>query len=63
MGGPFGQGQVTSGSTDVVLGAPVDLTLLLIAIGLAVLGGLLAGGAGGLRAARLRPADALRSIG
>jgi len=63
MGGPFGQGQVTSGSTDVVLGAPVDLTLLLVAIGLAVLGGLLAGGVGGLRAARLRPADALRSIG
>ena len=62
-GGPFGQGQLTSGSTDVVLGAPVDLTLLLIAVGLAVLGGLLAGGAGGLRAARLRPADALRSIG
>ncbi|HET8949182.1 MAG TPA: FtsX-like permease family protein, partial [Solirubrobacteraceae bacterium] len=63
MGGPFGQGQVTSGSTDVVLGAPVDLTLLLVAIGLAVLGGLLAGGVGGLRAARLRPVDALRSIG
>ena len=63
MGGPFGQGQVTSGSTDVVLGAPVDLTLLLVAIGLAVVGGLLAGGVGGLRAARLRPADALRSIG
>ena len=63
MAGGFGQGQVTSGSTDVVLGAPVDLTLLAIAIGLAVLGGLLAGGAGGLRAARLRPADALRSIG
>ena len=63
IGGPFGQGQVTSGSTDIALGAPVDLTLLLVAVALAVLGGLLAGGAGGLRAARLRPADALRSIG
>jgi ABC-type antimicrobial peptide transport system permease subunit len=63
IGGPFGQGQVTSGSTDIALGAPVDPALLLVAVGLAVLGGLLAGTAGGLRAARLRPADALRSIG
>jgi ABC-type lipoprotein release transport system permease subunit len=61
IGGPFGQGDVTAGSTDVVLGAPVDAGLLLLAIGLAILGGLLAGAAGGLRAARLRPADALRS--
>jgi len=59
---PFGQGQVTAGSADVVLGAPVDIGLLALAVALAALGGLLAGGAGGLRAARLRPADALRSI-
>jgi ABC-type antimicrobial peptide transport system permease subunit len=59
--GPFGQGGVTAGSTDVVLGAPVDLGLLVVAIGLALVGGLLAGAAGGLRAARLRPAEALRS--
>ena len=59
----FGQGDVTSGSTDISLGAPVDARLLLIAIGLAVLGGLIAGSAGGLRAARLRPAEALRHIG
>jgi ABC-type antimicrobial peptide transport system permease subunit len=58
---PFGQGAVSSGSTDIVLGAPVDLALLVLAVGLAVVGGLLAGAAGGLRAARLRPADALRS--
>jgi putative ABC transport system permease protein len=58
---PFGQGAVSAGSADVVLGAPVDLGLLLLAIGLAIVGGLLAGAAGGLRAARLRPADALRS--
>jgi ABC-type antimicrobial peptide transport system permease subunit len=57
---PFGQGQVTAGSTDVVLGAPVDPGLLALAIGLAIVGGLLAGAAGGLRAARLRPAEALR---
>jgi ABC-type antimicrobial peptide transport system permease subunit len=60
--GPFGQGDVAAGSTDVVLGAPVDPGLLLLAIGLAIVGGLLAGAAGGLRAARLRPAEALRSM-
>ena len=58
---PFGQGNISSGSTDVVLGAPVDPALLLLAIGLAIVGGMLAGAAGGLRAARLRPAEALRS--
>jgi ABC-type lipoprotein release transport system permease subunit len=59
--GPFGQGNVAAGSTDVVLGAPVDPGLLVLAIGLALVGGLLAGAAGALRAARLRPAEALRS--
>ena len=58
---PFGQGTVNTGSTDVVLGAPVDGGMLLLAIALAIVGGLLAGAAGGLRAARLRPAEALRS--
>jgi ABC-type antimicrobial peptide transport system permease subunit len=60
--GPFGQGQVASGSTEVVLGAPVAVRLLVLAVALAVLGGLLAGAAGGMRAARLRPAEALRSM-
>jgi ABC-type antimicrobial peptide transport system permease subunit len=58
---PFGQGDVPATSQDVVLGAPLDAGLLLLALGLAVVGGLLAGAAGGLRAARLRPAEALRS--
>jgi putative ABC transport system permease protein len=58
---PFGQGDVAAGSADVVLGAPLDAGLLILAIGLAVLGGLVAGAAGALRAARLRPAEALRS--
>jgi ABC-type antimicrobial peptide transport system permease subunit len=58
---PFGQGAITTGSTDVVLGAPVQAGIVALAIGLAVVGGLLAGAGGGLRAARLRPADALRS--
>jgi ABC-type antimicrobial peptide transport system permease subunit len=60
-GAAFGQGDIAGGSTSVVLGAPVDLTLLLLAVGFAIVGGLLAGAAGGLRAARLRPAAALRS--
>lgn len=59
---PFGQGKVAAGTTDVVLRAPVDPALVLLAIGLAIVGGLLAGAAGGLRAARLRPVEALRSI-
>jgi putative ABC transport system permease protein len=59
--GPPGA-QVTSGSSTVTLGAPVDAQLLLLAIGLAVLGGLIAGAVGGIRAGRLRPAEALRSV-
>lgn len=58
---PFGQGELAAASRDVVLGAPVDPGLLVLAIALALVGGLLAGAAGGLRAARLRPAEALRS--
>ncbi len=45
-----------------MLTAPVDAGLIVLAISLALLGGLLAGAAGGLRAARLRPAVALRHI-
>lgn len=60
--GPFGQGTVSSNSTDVTLDAPVSVALILGAVGLALLGGLVAGAVGGLRAARLRPADALRHI-
>jgi ABC-type antimicrobial peptide transport system permease subunit len=60
--GPFGQGAVESAVTEVSLGAPVSLTLVLAAVGLALLGGLVAGAVGSLRASRLRPADALRHI-
>jgi putative ABC transport system permease protein len=61
----FGLGQVAAGptSTTIPLSAPVHASVLLAGVGLAVLGGLLAGGAGALRAARLRPADALRELG
>jgi ABC-type antimicrobial peptide transport system permease subunit len=61
-GGPFGQGQVTSGASSVALNAPVDAGVLLLAMALAILGGLVAGAVGGARAARLRPAEALRSV-
>ena len=63
-GGPpgFGQGAIEAGSQLVKLEASVDPGLILLAVGLALLGGLIAGAAGGARAARLRPADALRHI-
>jgi ABC-type antimicrobial peptide transport system permease subunit len=60
--GAFGQGNVTAGSTTVALDAPVSIGLIALAVGLAVLGGLLSGAVGALRASRLRPADALRHI-
>jgi ABC-type antimicrobial peptide transport system permease subunit len=59
---PFGQGQVASPSTNVALHAPVDAGLIVLAVALALLGGLVAGAIGGARAARLRPAEALRSV-
>jgi ABC-type antimicrobial peptide transport system permease subunit len=60
-GGGFGQ-QMAQATTDIALHAPVTLSIILIAVGLAVLGGLLAGAIGGWRASRLRPAEALRSV-
>ncbi len=60
--GGFGQGAVQAGSEVVKLDASVDLRLVLVAIALALAGGLFAGALGSLRAARLRPADALRHI-
>lgn len=60
-GGPLGGGPEAA-TTDIVLNAPVAVSMLLFAVGLAILGGLLAGAIGGWRAARLRPAEALRSV-
>jgi putative ABC transport system permease protein len=61
--GPFGDRVDALGtSTEVVLNAPVTMSVVAIAIGLAVLGGLIAGAVGGWRASRLRPAEALRSV-
>jgi putative ABC transport system permease protein len=62
-GGPGGGG-ATSAAHDITvhLTAPVDLSVLALAVGLAVLGGLIAGGLGGWRASSLRPADALSKV-
>ncbi|TFD85438.1 ABC transporter permease [Cryobacterium lactosi] len=61
-GGGFGQAAVEAATSDIVLQVPVTLSVILIAVGLSVLGGLLAGAIGGWRASRLSPSEALRSI-
>ncbi|MEU5510215.1 ABC transporter permease [Streptomyces fungicidicus] len=67
-GGPGGGGtggpgrQAAARTLDVALTAPVSVTTLALAVGLAVAGGLVAGAFGGWRASRLRPADALRRV-
>jgi len=60
----FGMGSVTQPVVESVrLQASASPTIAGLAILLAMAGGLLAGGGGALRAARLRPADALRDLG
>jgi ABC-type antimicrobial peptide transport system permease subunit len=61
VGGPVRE--TATRALDVALTAPVSLTTIGLAVALAVTGGLVAGGFGGWRAARLRPADALRRVG
>lgn len=58
----FGQGNIQTGNERIAVDAALDSGLLLLAVALAVGVGLLAGAAAALRAARLRPADALRSV-
>ena len=58
----LGQALARTASTSVSLTAPLSVSLLLFGFALALAGGLIAGGAGALRAARLRPADALRQM-
>ncbi|MFE9644421.1 ABC transporter permease [Streptomyces sp. NPDC006365] len=60
MGGPMRQS--ASQALEVALTAPISLSTIGIAVGLAVAGGLIAGSFGGWRASRLRPADALRRV-
>jgi len=64
-GGGFGGGAsrfAAANDIKVHLTAPVDINILLLAVGLAILGGLIAGGLGGWRASSLRPADALSKV-
>jgi len=58
----LGNASLRTASDTISLHAPLTLGLVLLGVLLAILGGLLAGAAGGLRAARLRPADALRRV-
>ncbi|MEE6388230.1 ABC transporter permease [Microbacterium paraoxydans] len=61
FGGPGGMAPGAE-TADIVLQAPLTPWVLVAAVGLAVLGGLVAGAFGGWRAARLSPAEALRSV-
>ncbi len=62
-GSLFGVQQAARTTTEAVsLSAPLGLGILIGGFALAVFGGLLAGAAGAARAARLRPADALRTV-
>jgi putative ABC transport system permease protein len=62
-GGGFTRTAANAASTVAVhLSASVTITAILLAVALAILGGLIAGGFGGWRAARLRPAAALSKV-
>lgn len=63
-GNRFGDAATTAAAatTDVALQIPITFGIIGIAVALAIVGGLLAGAFGGWRAARLRPAEALRSV-
>ncbi len=58
----LGGAATRTASTTISLDAPLTVWLIVIGFAVALLGGLVAGGAGALRAARLRPADALRQL-
>ena len=54
--------RASEATAQIALHAPVTLWIIVGAVGLAVIGGLIAGAIGGWRASRLRPAAALRSV-
>ncbi|AZM48309.1 hypothetical protein DMB38_23230 [Streptomyces sp. WAC 06738] len=62
MRGPKEMVDAANSTVEVALQAPVTLSVIALAVALAVAGGLIAGLFGGWRAARLRPADALRRV-
>jgi putative ABC transport system permease protein len=64
-GGPGGFARAAANATHTVavhLSAPVTIGAVVLAVVLAIAGGLIAGGFGGWRAARLRPAAALSRV-
>ncbi len=61
-GGFFGRADAAAHSVTVHLSAPVTIGAVVLAVVLAIAGGLIAGGFGGWRAARLRPAAALSRV-
>ena len=64
-GGPGGFARAAANATHSVtvhLSAPVTMDAVVLAVVLAIAGGLIAGGFGGWRAARLRPAAALSRV-
>jgi putative ABC transport system permease protein len=60
--GAFADAGRTASTVAVHLSAPVTITAIVAAVGLAILGGLIAGGFGGWRAAQLPPAAALSKV-
>jgi ABC-type antimicrobial peptide transport system permease subunit len=62
QGGAGGGADAFSRTISVALHAPISISLVAAAVGLALAGGLVAGLFGGWRAARLRPADAMRQV-
>ena len=58
----LGADTARTATSSISLTAPVGVSILAIGFGIALLGGLVAGVVGALRAARLRPADALRTV-
>jgi ABC-type antimicrobial peptide transport system permease subunit len=65
-GGPFAAFRNASAAAHTVgvhLAASVSTSVIVLAVLLAVAGGIIAGMFGGWRAARLRPADALSKVG
>ncbi|HWD09478.1 MAG TPA: FtsX-like permease family protein [Actinomycetota bacterium] len=59
----FGESNSVATKTATIhLTAPLHPATLAIGVGLAILGGLIAGGVGAMRASRLSPAEALRNI-
>jgi putative ABC transport system permease protein len=62
IGGPLSGASTAHTTISVPLTATVTVTAIVLAVVLALCGGVIAGSFGGWRAARLRPADALRKV-